>query len=153
MEENKKGLFIEPVKEEDLDTILEIERKSFSCPWTKGMFEREIMLPISKFIVLHLGNEIIGYGGYWKILEEAHIVNFAIAPEKRRKGYGEYLLKEMLNIAHSQGLKRAILEVRVSNLPAQELYRKCGFVNHSVRAKYYPDNNEDALLMVEEKIP
>ncbi|WAA12570.1 ribosomal protein S18-alanine N-acetyltransferase [Fervidibacillus halotolerans] len=133
---------------EDIDAILHIETSSFSSPWTKEAFVRELtMNPYAIYIGAELDGKIVGYGGTWIIIDEAHITNIAVLPEFRGKKIGEQLLMKMLETMMVKGAKRATLEVRVSNTVAQNLYRKFGFVNGGIRKGYYSDNQEDALVM------
>jgi ribosomal-protein-alanine N-acetyltransferase len=90
---------------------------------------------------------IVGFSGYWLVVDEAHISTFAVHPGWRRQGIGQALLREVLRQAVLQGATSATLEVRVSNLAAQQLYANHGFVPVGRRRGYYRDNNEDALLM------
>lgn len=132
----------------DLDQILHIESSSFSTPWTKDAFVRELtMNPYAVYIGAELDGKIVAYGGVWVIIDEAHITNIAVLPEYRGKKIGEQLLMKMIETMMVKGAKRATLEVRVSNIVAQNLYRKFGFVNGGIRKGYYSDNQEDALVM------
>jgi len=95
---------------------------------------------------------ILGFAGMWLMVEEAHLVTIAVDPMHRRKGLGELLLAEMLDWADRLGARVMTLEVRVSNLGAQALYRKYGFITQGLRKHYYSDNGEDALLMTTEPL-
>jgi ribosomal-protein-alanine N-acetyltransferase len=95
---------------------------------------------------------IMGFAGMWLMVEEAHLVTIAVDPAHRRQGLGELLLVEMLELADRLGARAMTLEVRVSNLGAQALYRKYGFATQGLRKHYYSDNGEDALLMTTEPI-
>ena len=90
---------------------------------------------------------ILGYGGFWLMAGEAHISTIAVRPEWRRRGIGELLLVAMLELAVELGGDLATLEVRVSNVAAQSLYRKYGFAKVGLRPHYYSDRGEDALIM------
>lgn len=85
--------------------------------------------------------------GLWIIMGEAHITNIAIWPGCRGQGWGEYLLRAVMNKMLSVNVRRLTLEVRVSNETAQNLYNKLGFKAAGVRKNYYSDNKEDALIM------
>jgi [ribosomal protein S18]-alanine N-acetyltransferase len=135
-----------PLQAEHLNAILEIENQSFPKPWSRGMFEREISLPISNFFTVYLGEAIIGYGGFWRVLDEAHLINIAVHPKHRTKGYGRMILDFLTAIMAKQGLKKILLEVRKNNHMALGLYDSYGFKTVGLREKYY-DNAEDALLM------
>lgn len=95
---------------------------------------------------------IIGFAGLWLMVDEAHITTIAIHPEYRHMGLGELLLTSMVDIAYSIGAKWVTLEVRVSNIVAQNLYRKYGFHEAGIRHHYYSDNGEDALIMWTDEI-
>lgn len=133
---------------EDIDRVLEIEFQSFTLPWSRAAFETELTKNhFSKYVVLILEGTIVGYGGMWMIVDEAHVTNIAIDPQVRGKHLGEALLHRMMVLAISLGAQRMTLEVRVSNKVAQRLYEKMGFTSYGVRKRYYTDNNEDALIM------
>ena len=90
---------------------------------------------------------LLGYGGFWMMVDEAHISTIASHPHWRRCGIGELLLLAMIDGAAENGANGVTLEVRVSNAGAQALYRKYGFEITGMRKRYYSDNNEDALIM------
>lgn len=95
---------------------------------------------------------IIGFAGLWLMVDEAHITTIAMHPDYRRKGLGEFMLTNLIDIAYNISAKWVTLEVRVSNYNAQNLYRKYGFHEAGVRHRYYSDNQEDALIMWTEEI-
>jgi ribosomal-protein-alanine N-acetyltransferase len=97
-------------------------------------------------------NSIIGFAGLWLMVDEAHITTIAMHPNYRRKGLGEFLLVNLIDIAYNIGANWVTLEVRVSNYVAQNLYRKYGFHEKGLRHKYYSDNQEDALIMWTDQI-
>ena len=97
--------------------------------------------------------QVVGYGGFWFIVDEAHISTIAVHPDWRGQGVGESMLVNMLEQALDLGALTATLEVRVTNAPAQALYRKYEFEQTGRRKRYYRDNGEDALLMTAELHP
>ncbi len=132
----------------DLDEVMEIEQKAFSMSWSRWMFERELLTSErSHFLVARSESEIVGYIGFWLPEDEAHIVTIAVQSDFRRKGVGSMLLASALALAVHLGADRATLEVRVTNIPAQELYKKFGFETISIRRKFYSDTGEDAYVM------
>ncbi|MCU9615316.1 ribosomal protein S18-alanine N-acetyltransferase [Caldibacillus lycopersici] len=132
----------------DLDAILAIDHASFSAPWSSEAFIRELtMNPYALYIGCELNGKIVAYGGVWIIADEAHITNIAVLPEYRGRKLGEQLMMKMMETLIVKGAKKATLEVRVSNIVAQNLYRKFGFMNGGIRKGYYSDNHEDALIM------
>ena len=94
--------------------------------------------------------QVVGYGGFWFIVDEAHISTIAVHPDWRGQGVGEIMFVNMLEQALDLGALTATLEVRVTNAPAQALYRKYEFEQTGRRKRYYRDNGEDALLMTAE---
>jgi [ribosomal protein S18]-alanine N-acetyltransferase len=133
---------------EDIPHIVNIERESFTTPWSSNAFTNELTNNhFAKYMVMECNDEIAGYGGMWIIMDEAHITNIAVTGKYRGNKLGERLLSEMQRTAAFLGAVRMTLEVRKSNLIAQNLYNKLGFRSVGVRPKYYTDNNEDALIM------
>lgn len=95
---------------------------------------------------------IVGFAGMWLAFDEAHITTIGVEPTHRGHGLGELLLVAMFDEAFRRHTNWLTLEVRVSNLPAQGLYRKYGFTEQGRRTRYYSDNNEDALIMWSESL-
>lgn len=91
--------------------------------------------------------QIVGYGGLWLSVDEGHITTIAVAPEFRGRGIGELLLNGLIDQALAMSADLLTLEVRVSNVVAQQLYLKYGFRPFGTRPRYYTDNGEDALIM------
>jgi [ribosomal protein S18]-alanine N-acetyltransferase len=133
---------------EDLPQIMLIEQDAFSIPWTIEAFHNELTNNrLAHYMAVELDGEVIGYGGLWIIVDEAHITNIAIHSSQRGKGLGKRLVKELINTATTFGATKMTLEVRVKNVVAQHVYKQFGFVEAGIRPKYYEDNNEDALIM------
>jgi [ribosomal protein S18]-alanine N-acetyltransferase len=95
---------------------------------------------------------IIGFAGLWLMVDEAHITTIAMHPDFRRRGLGEFMLVNLIDIAYDINARWVTLEVRVSNYSAQNLYRKYGFREAGLRHRYYSDNQEDALIMWTDEI-
>ncbi len=146
-----------PMRVEDVDQVLAIERLSFPLPWSRESFIREICeIDNSHLLVVAEDEEaragVMGYACWWEVADECHITNFAVAPAHRRRGVADVLLGRVLEDAKGRGLLRATLEVRLGNAAAIALYEKWGFTAAAMRPRYYPDNREDALVMWKEKI-
>ena len=92
-------------------------------------------------------DHIVGLVGLWCMVDTGHIVTIAVRVEQRRQGAGELLLAAALEAALDAGQLEVTLEYRISNQAARALYEKYGFQRVGVRARYYSDNNEDAVLM------
>ena len=132
----------------DIDQVLEVERLSFTNPWSKDTFQAEIQSNLFAYYFVAVQNEtIVGYGGMWMILDEAHVTNIAVHPDFRGLNFGKKLVHELIIQAFKQGASKITLEVRVSNLAARNLYKGFGFHEAGVRKGYYSDNNEDAIIM------
>jgi ribosomal-protein-alanine N-acetyltransferase len=101
----------------------------------------------ARYMVMEYDGDVIGYGGMWTIMDEAHVTNIAVRAGYRGQGLGEKLMTELQRTAVFFGAARMTLEVRVSNEIAQRLYRKLGFEPAGIRPGYYSDNQEDALIM------
>ncbi|MGY4691191.1 ribosomal protein S18-alanine N-acetyltransferase [Salibacterium sp. K-3] len=136
------------MEERDLEGILRVEHDAFQMPWTKYAFFNELTNnQFAHYLVAEWNDEIIGYCGVWIIIDEAHITNVAVHSAYRGCRIGELLMKNILDMAHAYGAVTMTLEVRVSNLIAQSLYKKLGFQPGGIRKNYYTDNHEDALVM------
>lgn len=131
----------------DLDSVLAIERASFSQPWTREMFEAELTdNPCGRFFVAAAEGDQVGYIGGWMVADELQVVSLAVRPDARRGGVARRMLRHLF--AHAGGaVQRAYLEVRRSNRAAIEMYEGFGFRLVGVRKGYYEHPSEDALLM------
>ena len=139
---------LRPLQVADITAVLEIERLSFPSVVRAALYKRELTdNDIAHYQGLWNNDELIGYAGYWLIAGEAHISKIAVHPEWRRRRLGELMLLNLLRLACEQGAFLATLEVRVSNIAAQQLYTKYRFEHVGRRRRYYHDTGEDALLM------
>ncbi|NLG24429.1 MAG: ribosomal protein S18-alanine N-acetyltransferase [Clostridiales bacterium] len=139
---------------DDVDAVHAIEAVSFTPPWSREAFVKETTENrCARYLVIEEDGAPIGYAGVWLVLDEGHITNIAIAPDRRGKGYGERLLRALIQLAADTGLSFLTLECRRSNAAAQALYHKLGFVDVGYRKRYYPDNAEDALVLTLTQLP
>lgn len=145
--EQPSELQFRKIEARDLDQVLEIELEAFPEPWTRGMFCQEISSPMSHFYVALLDDTLVGYVGFWQVVDEAHITSVTVRKEYRGRGYGRVLTDFIVRSAAREGLTRATLEVRVSNITAQNLYKSLGFEKTGMRKNYYKKTNEDAIIM------
>lgn len=141
---------IEPMKTEHIGQIAQIERLCFSTPWPAQAFIDEMSNSLARYYVMLNGESVIAYGGFWHILNEAHITNIAVHPDYQNRGCGRRLLEYMISRARGMGIRYMTLEMRPSNEAARKLYQKCGFIQAGRRLRYYSDNNEDAIIMTKE---
>ena len=141
-------LRIAPMGVEDLPAVHAIERASFDSPWPADAYRSELETNrLAHYLVVQAADAIVAYAGVWLMVDEAHIITFAVHPTWRRQRIGERLLLAVLDLAHDAGAHEATLEVRLSNLAARRLYEKFGFRPVGLRPRYYSDNGEDALIM------
>ncbi len=157
----------------DIPQVVAIDKVSFDPPWSARSYAYEVTeSTYSHMVVLEMstnhstrdsrwrqllrgftrtqmdaGSLIVGYGGLWNIVDEAHISTIATHPDYRGRGWGEILLLGMLKKSCLLKAGYVVLEVRVSNTTAQNLYRKHYFVEYGVKARYYQNNGEDAYDM------
>lgn len=159
---------VQPMTLADLDEVIAIEQVAFPTPWSKRAYRYEVVEnEHSRMMVVRpaprsdgwLGRfvgsfglsgpgPIMGYAGFWMLVDEMHISTIAVHPQWRQRGLGELLLVSLLELGADLDARRATLEVRVTNLAAQGLYYKYGFQIASRQKRYYVDNNEDAYIMV-----
>jgi ribosomal-protein-alanine N-acetyltransferase len=148
---------------DDIEKMMHIERKAFPSPWPASAYHYELTQnDLSTYLVLKLcqvpppgrrlrqdpsQQPILAYGGFWLIVDEAHISTIATHPDWRGRGLGEMMLVALIEVAMLRGAVEATLEARVSNVVAQGLYRKYAFAVVGRRKGYYRDKNEDALIM------
>lgn len=140
-------LRLEALREEHLPRVLEIERRVNGAPWSERSFRNELDHPHGIFRVALENGEVVGYGGIWLVIDEAHVTNVAVEPEHQGQGIGRRIMSELLKAAAEAGMRCSTLEVRAGNAPALALYEKLGFERTAVRKGYYPDNREDAVVM------
>lgn len=142
------NLTIRKMTLDDVPSVVDLDQKSFSLPWPERSFRFELTdNPASRCWVAELDGKVVGMIVVWLIVDEAHVATIATHPDFRRKGIAKRLLSHALRKLMEQGARSSFLEVRESNMVAQELYRKFGYEQTGRRRRYYKDNDEDAILM------
>ena len=158
---------VTPMTPADLDEVMVLERQCFADPWTRHMYlsdltqnEMATYLTLrvmsykpqtpdssdSPWVVSAQTSEIVAYGGFWLMVDQAHIATIASHPDRRGCGLGQQLMLALLDAAIERGAITSTLEVRASNQPAQQLYLKLGYEITGRRRRYYRDG-EDGLIM------
>ena len=138
---------------EDVEAVAAIEAATFRTPWSKESFYREVTdNACARYVVLREDGVAMAYAGVWFVLDEGHITNIAVRADRRGIGYGEKVTRAMIQLAADSGMNWMTLEVRRSNVAAQNLYHKLGFIDVGYRKRYY-ENTEDALIMALEHLP
>ena len=142
------NLEIRQAKLYDVPAMARIERDSFEAPWSADEITKDVTAGGNVYVAVALADdERAGYAEIRMIAGEGQIYNIAIAPEFRREGIGEALLRHCIDKAGADGCRLVTLEVRSGNGPAMELYKKLGFREVGRRRGYYAKGGEDAVLM------
>lgn len=162
-------VWVRPMTLDDVEEVYRIERATFSMPWSARSFTYDLTRnPAASYLVAQARPDlawrdpppapdlrdapILGYGGLWLLVDEAHVSTLAVRPGWRGRGLGELLLWHLLQRALNLGAQEATLEVRVSNRVAIALYEKYRFHVVGRRIRYYSDNQEDAFIMTTEPL-
>jgi [ribosomal protein S18]-alanine N-acetyltransferase len=142
------------LRPEQIDDVLAIEAASFTNPWTREMYLAELDNGgvSSCFLARDDRGVVMGFCSLWRVLDELHINNLAVRPDRRRVGVARALLTHVLHEGAQLGAHRATLEVRRSNDPARHLYERFGFSVAGIRRAYYTKPVEDALVLWRENL-
>lgn len=145
---------LRPMREEDVDAVMAIERSAYPFPWTPGTFRDCLRAGYPARVLVDQAG-IFGYGVLSVAAGEAHLLNICVDPRVQGRGHGRMLLRALLRVAHDHGAQRMFLEVRPSNPHAIALYEDEGFNEIGRRPRYYPDHGgrEDAIVMAMEFLP
>lgn len=161
------NIVIEPMTKELIDEVVEIEKKSFSMPWSREAFLESFSYDHAMFLAAvdydacddektqegHKKSKVAGYIGMYKVLNEGDITNIAVSPEYRGKGIGFALMNSLKELAAGKNIDNLILEVRESNYPAIHLYEKTGFIRAGIRKNFYEKPTENAIVMYMQLLP
>ena len=141
--------FIRAIREADVAQIHAIETLCFAMPWSEESILHDVRENVvARWLVLDDGEgRVLAYAEMWLVIDEAHVLNVAVHPDVRRRGYGRRIFEALMALAQESGMGMITLEVRRSNLAAQNLYHACGMLDVGYRKRYYEDNREDALIM------
>ncbi len=142
-----KTLRLERLREEHIPAILQIEKVANGAPWSERSFRNELSHPHGVFFTALLEGKVVGYGGVWLLVDEAHITTVAVEETLRRNGIGRRIMLDLLKAAKERGMTCSTLEVRAGNVGAIKLYEGLGYAVTATRKGYYPDNKEDAVVM------
>jgi ribosomal-protein-alanine N-acetyltransferase len=164
----RQQLALELMREADIGTVQEIEREIFSTPWPRNAYYRELASRSSAhYLVLRqegavekpagfqgadFDPTIVGYGGMWRMYDEAHVTTIGVRHDLQHRGFGRVLFAGLVQAAYDMGAKWVTLEVRTSNENAMKMYEAFGFKVIGRRKGYYTDNGEDAIVMWSDSI-
>jgi len=141
---------IRPMEKRDIAQVTEIEKSIFALPWSANSFIEASEKEDNIYLVCVDYDEIIGYCGLWTVLGEGNVTNVAVSEKHRGKGYGKALLKALENRGAEKKVTRYFLEVRQSNVVAQNLYLSLEYKNIGIRKNFYEKPVEDAIIMLKE---
>ena len=137
------------MKESHAKGVYELSKECFAIPWTLDSINNELNNPLAKYVIaqdLSTG-EVVGFVGVWIIAGEGDITNIAVSSKYRKLGIASNLLIKLFDVCKTFNCEDITLEVRDSNIPAQNLYKKFNFKEEGIRKGYYSDNGEDAIIM------
>lgn len=143
-------LHYEPMQEADLDEVLALEREVYPHPWSRANFADSLASGYHAWLLRDAGGVLLGYFLIMAIVDEAHLLNVAVAAGQQRQGLGRFLLNQSVAVARGLGMASMLLEVRPSNERALQIYQRYGFAQIGRRKAYYPAANqqrEDAIVM------
>lgn len=137
------------MKDVHINGVYNLSKECFAIPWTLDSITNELNNPLAKYIIAEdlETNKVIGFVGVWIVAGEGDITNIAVNPKYRKHGVASNLLLNLLDICKSLNCNDITLEVRESNIPAQNLYKKFDFKEEGIRKGYYSDNGENAIIM------
>lgn len=138
---------IRPMTDADLPRVLEIERASFTVPWTPATFRGLLGRPDAYLHVAEVEGRVVGYTAVWIVLDQAELGDIAVDEAWRGRGIGRRLLAAAFDLVRDRGVRELYLEVRVSNHGARRLYERHGFRSVGRRPGYYVRPREDALVL------
>jgi ribosomal-protein-alanine N-acetyltransferase len=142
-------IVIEAMRRGHIPAVLEIEKDEFSAPWTEEMFRQEIEdNELSRAFVALVDGRIVGYMASWFVRDQVHLLNIAVASPFKRRGIASRMLRFLIDLSVREKKELITLEVRASNEDAITFYKVFGFQRFGVSKGYYPENDEDALLMI-----
>jgi len=140
---------LRPMREADLNTVLEVERSAYEFPWTRAIFRDCMRVGYYCFVYEASRGGLTGHGIMSIGAEECHLLNICVHPEYQRQGLGRALIHFLLMLAQRKRAQVALLEVRMSNVGAYKLYTQLGFDEIGIRKDYYParQGREDAIIL------
>lgn len=137
------------MNESHANGVYELSKECFAIPWTLESINNELNNPLAKYVIaqdLSTG-EVVGFVGVWIIAGEGDITNIAVSSKYRKLGIASNLLIKLFDVCKTFNCEDITLEVRASNIPAQNLYKKFNFKEEGIRKGYYSDNGENAIIM------
>ena len=143
------GLDLRPMRRDDLDAVMAIERRVFPQPWSRGFFEKELATPFARLTVATERvpvPRVVGYSVHWRVSDEVHLLNVAVHPDRHGMGIGRVLVEAVVADSRTRRARAIFLEVRAGNVAARTLYKRLGFHDLGIRRGYYGPG-QDAIVM------
>ena len=139
---------IVPMRRRHVRSVVKIEEQVYPRPWSTSLFLSELALRTTRsYFVARIGKDLVGYAGLMMTADDGHVTTIAVDPKWQRHKIATRLMLALAREALARNARNLTLEVRLSNLGAQHLYRRFGFAPVGVRKNYYQETNEDALVM------
>ena len=145
-------MMIRQMQARDIPAIAELEKQTFSAPWSENTSRSSFDNKISCWLVAEVEGVVVGYVGSETVLDSADMMNVAVSPNYRRQGIADALINALSDALRAKDIRYLMLEVRVSNMPAIALYEKLGFTVAGRRPRYYSSPREDAYVMRKELV-
>jgi ribosomal-protein-alanine N-acetyltransferase len=142
-----RSVDIRKMRSADLPQVMLIELATFTMPWGESTFRGLLRRKDSDLLVAEYKGEVAGYAVFWAVLDQGELGNVAVDESFRGRGIGSKLIRAVLERAYERGVHEVFLEVRKSNVRAQDLYKSFGFSEVGRRKNYYLEPLEDALVM------
>jgi ribosomal-protein-alanine N-acetyltransferase len=137
-----------PLRRRHLRSVMRIESQVYPHPWSLSLFISELNLRHSRlYVAARVGGAVVGYAGLMIAGDESHVTTIAVDPAWHRHKVGSRLLAHLVRASRTRHVRNVTLEVRMSNVGAQEMYRRFGFEAAGIRKGYYAETNEDAMIM------
>jgi ribosomal-protein-alanine N-acetyltransferase len=140
-------LNVRKIKESDVEQVAALERESFTDAWSEKSILETMQQSQAFVLVAEEDNVVVGYCIVYYALDEAEIARIAVETSRRKQGVGQELLRATCRTGIQQGVERLLLDVRESNVTAQNFYRAFGFVEDGIRKNFYQNPKEHAVLM------
>ncbi|WKY45930.1 ribosomal protein S18-alanine N-acetyltransferase [Eubacteriaceae bacterium ES2] len=139
-------MLIRKMNESDIEDVFKIDQDCFSHNWTCKSYRNELNNLLATYVIAENDEKIIGFGGYWRVIDEAQITNIGVLTPFRHSGVGDMILKKMFSLASLEGCVRMTLEVREDNFPAIAFYKKNNFVHEGTRYHYYGQDQHGLIM-------
>ncbi len=147
------GYEVRPLTVSDSEKAYALLKASFSMPGDYQDTVNNLSNPLTRALGMFDGEKMIGYGAFWLLMEEAHVTHVAVLENLRGQGLGREMMHRLIQHASDCGARFMELECRRGNTRALSMYHKLGFLRVGFKKNYYPDTNEDAVVLALISLP